>query len=190
MPIGGEPEAGLRRVQSDETESPQDSRSRSQATRVDPRGTRRYELEPLEFHMRVRAGYLKMAEQEPERWRVVDATRSVEAVAKAVWGHVSEFMFYEGIDVRGVGLEFSTWPYFISLGLGIGIVQLYLLRKARKTKRPRRPWSLDRRLPLDLLSAYVTLQFFSLITIFRRPCGGSSLLDRCRLILVGLGIDL
>lgn len=34
----------------------------------------------LEFHRRVRAGFLELAGQEPERWRVVDSTRHVDRV--------------------------------------------------------------------------------------------------------------
>lgn len=34
----------------------------------------------LAFHRRVRAGYLEMAKQEPQRWVVVDASREWEAV--------------------------------------------------------------------------------------------------------------
>ena len=58
--------------------------------RIDPEGDRRYELEPVGFHKRVREGYLKMAEREPDRWRVIDATRPADEVADAVWRHVSE----------------------------------------------------------------------------------------------------
>jgi dTMP kinase len=34
----------------------------------------------LEFHRRVRAGFLELALQEPERWRVIDAARPAEVV--------------------------------------------------------------------------------------------------------------
>jgi dTMP kinase len=34
----------------------------------------------LEFHRRVRAGFLELARQEPKRWRVVDSTRHVDEV--------------------------------------------------------------------------------------------------------------
>jgi dTMP kinase len=34
----------------------------------------------VDFHKRVRAGYLKLAAQEPQRWQVVDAGQSWEAV--------------------------------------------------------------------------------------------------------------
>jgi dTMP kinase len=34
----------------------------------------------LDFHQRVRAGFLELARQDPERWRVVDASRGADAV--------------------------------------------------------------------------------------------------------------
>ncbi|HTK45132.1 MAG TPA: dTMP kinase [Patescibacteria group bacterium] len=34
----------------------------------------------LEFHRRVRAGFLELARQEPDRWRVIDAARDPDAV--------------------------------------------------------------------------------------------------------------
>ena len=40
----------------------------------------RLDLETVAFHERVRAGYLQMAQAEPQRWRCVDADRPVEAV--------------------------------------------------------------------------------------------------------------
>ncbi len=40
----------------------------------------RLDQETVEFHRRVRAGYLELAGQEPRRWIVVDAARPVEAV--------------------------------------------------------------------------------------------------------------
>jgi dTMP kinase len=44
----------------------------------------RFERERLEFHRRVRDGYLTLAREEPERFRVVDAAGKVEAVAARV----------------------------------------------------------------------------------------------------------
>jgi dTMP kinase len=38
----------------------------------------------VEFHRRVRSGYLEMIAQEPARWAVVDAARDAEAIAKDV----------------------------------------------------------------------------------------------------------
>ena len=44
----------------------------------------RFEEEDLEFHRRVRAGYLELAAREPERFRVVATDGNVEAVHEAV----------------------------------------------------------------------------------------------------------
>jgi dTMP kinase len=40
----------------------------------------RFEREEIEFHERVRAGFLEMARAEPERFRVIDASRSIESI--------------------------------------------------------------------------------------------------------------
>jgi len=44
----------------------------------------RFEAERLEFHRRVRAGYLELAAAEPERIRLVDASGDVELVSRRV----------------------------------------------------------------------------------------------------------
>jgi dTMP kinase len=44
----------------------------------------RLDQEALEFHQRVRAGYLELASLEPERWVVIDAARSVEEVQREI----------------------------------------------------------------------------------------------------------
>ncbi len=47
-------------------------------------GKDRLDSEPLEFHRRVRAGFLEVAAEEPDRWRIVDASRSKEEVLASV----------------------------------------------------------------------------------------------------------
>jgi len=44
----------------------------------------RMERKEIAFHERVRAGYLAMAAQEPDRWVVVDATGDIRAVQAAI----------------------------------------------------------------------------------------------------------
>jgi dTMP kinase len=48
----------------------------------------RLDAEALDFHQRVRAGYLNLVKQEPERWVVIDANRSVEEVQEEIREHV------------------------------------------------------------------------------------------------------
>ncbi len=54
----------------------------------------RFELESVLFHQKVRDGYLKLAENEPERFIVIDGSRQVQeteaAVAEAVMARLAE----------------------------------------------------------------------------------------------------
>ncbi|MCC9078428.1 dTMP kinase [Litorilinea aerophila] len=48
----------------------------------------RMEEQALDFHRAVRQGYLALAAQEPGRWLVIDATRPVDWVQRAIWQRV------------------------------------------------------------------------------------------------------
>jgi dTMP kinase len=48
----------------------------------------RLDREPLEFHQRIREGFLKLAAREPHRWRTIDARQSPEDVADAAFAIV------------------------------------------------------------------------------------------------------
>ena len=48
----------------------------------------RLDAETLEFHQRARAGYTELIEQEPERWVVIDAARTLEEVQEEIRGQV------------------------------------------------------------------------------------------------------
>ncbi|MCP4425092.1 MAG: dTMP kinase [Chloroflexi bacterium] len=54
----------------------------------------RLDLEALHFHQRVREGYHELALMEPERWVIVDADRSIEAVQadlqRIIWERLSQ----------------------------------------------------------------------------------------------------
>ena len=52
----------------------------------------RFEREALEFHSRVREGYLSLAENEPDRFRIVDASRDIESVHREVCVHLLQFI--------------------------------------------------------------------------------------------------
>ena len=59
-----------------------------QPVRQEEEGQRGFEAEPLEFHRRVRQGYLELAESEPERWVVLDATSPASELADRIWQEV------------------------------------------------------------------------------------------------------
>jgi dTMP kinase len=52
----------------------------------------RFEQERAEFFTRVRAAYLDIAEQEPDRFRVVDASQPLEAVQADIAAHLHEVL--------------------------------------------------------------------------------------------------
>ena len=50
----------------------------------------RYENLPLDFHHRVRAGFLEIAAREPQRCAVIDVTKDIDTTAAAIAGAVAE----------------------------------------------------------------------------------------------------
>ena len=52
-------------------------------------GEARFESKGLEFHDRLRAGFLEIARREPERCEVIQADAPIDQVAQAVWDVVS-----------------------------------------------------------------------------------------------------
>ncbi len=48
--------------------------------RLHPGGHDRMEREAIEFHHRVRQGYLELVKKEPQRWQVIDASKALSAV--------------------------------------------------------------------------------------------------------------
>jgi len=55
-------------------------------------GADRLECEDIAFHERVRAGFLRIAAENPERVHVVDASGSVEDVAARVADELSDLL--------------------------------------------------------------------------------------------------
>jgi dTMP kinase len=54
--------------------------SNSGLSRLHPSGQDRIEQESIDFHHRVREGYLKTASQDTQRWRTIDATKPMAVV--------------------------------------------------------------------------------------------------------------
>ncbi len=54
--------------------------------------TDRFERESLKFHNKVREGYLDIFRSEPERFRLIDATRDVDTIQQEVLRHIIEFI--------------------------------------------------------------------------------------------------
>ena len=52
----------------------------------------RFEQEERSFHERVRQGYLTLAQEEPSRFRIVDASKNPEAVSEFIWNVLQELL--------------------------------------------------------------------------------------------------
>ena len=50
----------------------------------------RFEAEKLKFHQRVREGYLELAQAEPERFRIVDASQDAEQISRIMCSILQE----------------------------------------------------------------------------------------------------
>jgi dTMP kinase len=51
-----------------------------------------FEKEELEFHNRIRYGYLELAKNEPKRWLVIDATHTKDEISHIIWQRVRQLM--------------------------------------------------------------------------------------------------
>ncbi|MBM4236593.1 MAG: dTMP kinase [Firmicutes bacterium] len=58
----------------------------------------RMESKDLYFYRRVRAGYLQLARAEMKRFKVVDATKSIDQIAKLVWFETKSLIENAGIS--------------------------------------------------------------------------------------------
>ena len=59
-------------------------------------GSNRIDREPLEFHLRVRRGFLELAKREPERFVVVDASGDPRDIEARAWKAVERVLQPEG----------------------------------------------------------------------------------------------
>jgi dTMP kinase len=58
----------------------------------------RMDQQAVEFHQRVRAGYLEMASREPQRWLQLDATRETDGLRRDILRQVGTLLAARGIQ--------------------------------------------------------------------------------------------
>jgi dTMP kinase len=67
-----------------------DIESSAGLARLHPSGHDRLEREAIEFHHKVRQGYLELAKKDPKRWRILDAAGPMHAVQEDLRAIVTE----------------------------------------------------------------------------------------------------
>ena len=58
----------------------------------EPSSTDRFEREKIDFHRRIREGYLNILRNDPQRFRLIDANRDVNDIQEEVRRHISDFI--------------------------------------------------------------------------------------------------
>jgi len=57
----------------------------------------RIEKEPIEFHEKVRRGYIEHAKKFPKRIKIIDASRPIKVVFSGVWSKVKNLLVSKGV---------------------------------------------------------------------------------------------
>ena len=57
-----------------------------------------------------------------------------------IWGHMTEAVFYQGVELHSINQLLQQWPYFVLLGLGITFSEFWLLKKKKTLENPG-PWT-------------------------------------------------
>ncbi|MCH9037129.1 MAG: dTMP kinase [Chloroflexi bacterium] len=94
------PDDALKRLASLQMELSLGVDSQTPQGRVDHQGQRKFEEETLDFHRRVRKGYLALAKDDTHRWMVVDASQPSEVVSKAIRERVEAMISGVGSPTR------------------------------------------------------------------------------------------
>ena len=58
----------------------------------EPSSIDRFERENIDFHQRIREGYLNILRNDPQRFRLIDANQDVNAIQEEVRRHISDFI--------------------------------------------------------------------------------------------------
>ena len=61
-------------------------------SRIERTGNDNFDQAPREFHRRVREGYRAQAEANPDKWLVLDGTRSKRDLGRLIWGKIQPLL--------------------------------------------------------------------------------------------------
>ena len=67
----------------------------------------RFEKETIEFHTRIREGYLKLAAKDPKRWRIINGEKPIPSISKEIWTQTKKILTSKILAPRESG---STYP--------------------------------------------------------------------------------
>jgi hypothetical protein len=118
--------------------------------------------------------------------RIFTATFAAACLGNFVY-HLLFQLMTDGASSDVLLSQLRTMPYYVVLGGAISLTQVWLMKRGR---RARRPWTLDRRLGLDVLAVCGTIGFFILIRPLHHVPAKGSIADGVRICLAALGVPL
>ena len=121
-------------------------------------------------------------------FRVVIATMVAAGGANFIWGIIPQKLMYSEITLSLFLNQWKTLPYFMLLGAGISVTELYFLRYGRSK---RKAWSMDWKIIIDVICVYMVFAYFTLINIFYYlpKVPSVSMSEAAGLFLTGLGLN-
>lgn len=88
------PEISIERIGTVQLESSLEGAKDSVDAQRHMEGTR-FEQESLNFHKRVRDGYLGLVKKDPNRWTVIDATKPAVEISRIIWERICSSLSFE-----------------------------------------------------------------------------------------------
>lgn len=85
------PEEGKKRIEG-RVKKEEEPHAFGEAQQLSFLGNNHYDQKKLKFHQAVRDGYYSLIEQEPDRWWVIDANRSIEVIHKEICERILDWI--------------------------------------------------------------------------------------------------
>lgn len=132
--------------------------------------------------------YLRYFKRRPYL-RIFVATFAAAGLGNLVY-HLVYAGLYHGATPEVLVPRLRAFPYYLIIGFAIAFTQVWLVARRRRGRRPRRAWTWDRKISLDILAVIGTVGFFVLVRPFHHLPKDESIMDAVRLVLAALGISL
>ena len=125
----------------------------------------------------------------PQALRITVSIFAAAAFGNMIFFHVVPHLNNRGRTTETLWLALADWPYYVLLAAGISLCEIYVFYRSKKKKQPRKAWTLDRWLGLDVACMLASVTFFSLIHVFYYQSSRGDFRDHLNLFLRGLGLS-
>jgi len=118
--------------------------------------------------------------------RIMTATLAAATFGNLTF-HIMEDSLYSGSTPEVWRVQLETLPYYLLLGLAVGLTQIWILARGR---RGRRPWTGGWRVGFDVVAVVGTVGYYVVIRTFRHVPMQHSFGYALRIVAAAFGIDM